>query len=62
MKIHSLELGEFKTAACIYVDGEAKSATVDTGRPEFTALLRKHRADVLVFETRRVAGVSRRIE
>ena len=30
--------------------------TVETGRPEFAALLRKHSADVVVFETCTAAG------
>jgi len=56
MKILALDLGKFKTVACFYVDGEAEFATVETGRPEFTALLTKHRADVVVFETCTAAG------
>ena len=48
MKILALDLGKFKTVACVYVDGQAAFVTVETGRPEFTALLRKHAADVVV--------------
>jgi len=56
MKILALDLGKFKTVACFYVDGEAEFTTVETGRPEFTALLRKQAADVVVFETCTAAG------
>ena len=56
MKILALDLGKFKTVACVYEHDEATFVTVETGRPEFTALLRKHSADVVVFETCTAAG------
>ncbi len=40
MKILALDLGKFKTVACVYVDGGAEFTTAKTGRMECTALLR----------------------
>lgn len=56
MKILALDLGKFKTVACISVDGGFQFVTVSTGRVEFTDLLRAQRPDVVVFETCTAAG------
>ena len=55
MKILALDLGKFKTVACIYdrdPDGSDSHefTTVDTLRSEFMKLIRQHNADVIVFE------------
>ena len=41
MKILTLDLGKFKTVACISVDGDSQFVTVSTGRVEFTDLPRQ---------------------
>ncbi len=56
MKILALDLGKFKTVACIYVDGNAEFITMHTDRGVFAKLIDDHRADVLVFETCTAAG------
>jgi len=61
MKILALDLGKFKTVACLYVRrAEGADAyeftTVDTVRSEFVRLIRQHQADVVVFETCTAAG------
>lgn len=50
MRILALDLGKFKTAACISVDGEVRFRTEETTRTEFTRLLQNERPDVAVFE------------
>ena len=56
MKILALDLGKFKTVACSYVDGEHEFITLDTHRDLFANLIRKQRADVVVFESCNAAG------
>lgn len=56
MKIVALDLGKFKTVACIYVEGKADFITLNTCRKEFAELLKQHAADVVVFETCTAAG------
>ena len=61
MKILALDLGKFKTVACIYTRNQHGNdshefVTVDTLRTDFTRLIRQHKADVLVFETCTAAG------
>ena len=61
MKILALDLGKFKTVACIYDrhpngSDSHEFTTVDTLRIDFTKLIKQHNADVLVFETCTAAG------
>lgn len=65
MKILALDLGKFKTVACMYekndtnrtANGEVYDfTTVETLRCEFTKLIKRENADVLVFETCTAAG------
>jgi transposase len=56
MKIVALDLGKFKTVACIYLDGESQFVTLNTSRQEFTEFLKRQAADVVVFETCTAAG------
>ena len=61
MKILALDLGKFKTVACLYTrrlpqQDSHEFITLDTCRQEFTQLIRQHNADVLVFETCTAAG------
>jgi transposase len=56
MKIVALDLGKFKTVACIYVEGKAEFTTLNTYRQKFTELFKQHAADMIVFETCTAAG------
>lgn len=56
MKIVALDLGKFKTVACIYVEGMAEFITVNTCRQEFSELIKQDAADVVIFETCTAAG------
>ena len=56
MKILALDLGKFKTVACIYVEGDYRFASVVTHRNEFTRLIQTEQPDVVVFETCTAAG------
>ena len=56
MKNVALDLGKFKTVACIYVEGKAEFTTLNTYRQKFTELFKQHAADMVVFETCTAAG------
>ena len=61
MKILALDLGKFKTVACLYTRDQHghdlhEFTTVETFRTDFARLIQQHKADVLVFETCTAAG------
>lgn len=65
MKILALDLGKFKTVACMYEKCDLNKTahgedyhftTVETLRADFTKLIKQEKADVLVFETCTAAG------
>lgn len=61
MKILALDLGKFKTVACLYEQSPDQPhhwdfVTVDTLKKDFARLIQQFQADVLVFETCTAAG------
>jgi hypothetical protein len=56
MKIVALDLGKFKTVACIYVEGKAEFIKLNACCQKFTELFKQHAADMVVFETCTAAG------
>ncbi|MEO2018671.1 MAG: IS110 family transposase [Fuerstiella sp.] len=58
MKILAIDLGKFKSVACLHTDAaeDADFQTVDTSRETFRQLLVQSAADIVVFETCTAAG------
>ncbi len=47
MTILALDLGKFKTVACVYRDGDARFETIETLRSAFSRLIQREAADVV---------------
>jgi len=58
MKILAIDLGKFKSVACLYTDPTAdhKFATLETGPPALEQLITVSQPDNVVFETCTAAG------
>ena len=61
MRILALDLGKFKTVACLYQQSPDQPhhwdfVNVDTPKKDFARLIQQFQADVLVFETCTAAG------
>src|SRR5262245_50712272 len=56
--ILALDLGKYKSAACLYdpASAEARFETVTTGRPELARLIDRHRPAAVVIEACALAG------
>src|SRR5262245_34220265 len=56
--ILALDLGKYKTVACLYdrASAQASFETLTTGRPELLRLLQRHRPTLVVIEACALAG------